>query len=79
MENKTINKRTMFNKDDSTQTAEILTIVLNNITQGMIVVGSDYAVLAFNKQFEELFRLQQGTVEVGRDFRDILKVWADVT
>jgi len=69
----------MFNKDDSTQTAEILTIVLNNITQGMIVVGSDYAVLAFNKQFEELFRLQQGTVEVGRDFRDILKVWADVT
>jgi diguanylate cyclase (GGDEF)-like protein len=69
----------MFNKDDSSQTAEMLTIVLNNITQGMIVVGSDYAVLAFNEQFEELFRLQQGTVEVGRDFREILKVWADVT
>jgi len=79
MENKTINERTMFNKDDSSQTAEMLTIVLNNISQGMVVVGSDYAVLAFNKQFEELFRLQQGTVEVGRDFRDILKVWADVT
>ena len=79
MENKTINERTMFNKDDSSQTAEMLTIVLNNITQGMVVVGSDYAVLAFNEQFEELFRLQQGTVEVGRDFRDILKVWADVT
>jgi len=79
MENKTTDRRTMFNKDDSSQTAEMLTIVLNNITQGMIVVGSDYAVLAFNEQFEELFRLQQGTVEVGRDFREILKVWADVT
>ena len=79
MKNKTINERTMFNKDDSSQTAEMLTIVLNNISQGMVVVGSDYAVLAFNKQFEELFRLQQGTVEVGSDFRDILKVWADVT
>ncbi len=79
MKNKTINERTMFNKEDSSQTAEMLTIVLNNITQGMVVVGSDYAVLAFNKQFEELFRLQQGTVEVGRDFRDILKRWADVT
>jgi len=79
MKNKTINERTMFNKDDSSQTEEMLTIVLNNISQGMVVVGSDYAVLAFNKQFEELFRLQQGTVEVGRDFRDILKVWADVT
>jgi diguanylate cyclase (GGDEF)-like protein len=69
----------LFNNYDGSQTAEILTIVLNNITQGMVVVGSDYAVLAFNKQFEELFRLPQGTVEVGRDFREILKVWADVT
>ncbi len=79
MENKTIVKRTLFNKDDSSQTAEMLTIVLDNITQGMVVVGSDYAVLAFNEQFEDLFRLQQGTVEVGCDFRDILKVWAEVT
>jgi len=79
MEHKTIDQRIMFNKDDSSQTAEMLTIVLNNITQGMVVVGSDYAVLAFNKQFEELFRLQQGTVEIGRDFRDILREWADVT
>ncbi len=45
----------------------------------MVVVGSDYTVLAFNKQLEELFGLQPGTVEVGCDFRDILKVWADVT
>src|SRR5208283_5856575 len=39
--------------------------------------GPDYVVLAFSKQLEELFRLPQGTVEVGRDFREILKVWAD--
>ncbi len=78
MENKTINKRTLFNRDGS-QTAEILTVVLNNIAQGMVVVGPDYAVLAFNKQLETLFGLQQGALEVGRDFRDVLKVWADVT
>ncbi len=77
MENEPGSKRTLFNKDDGSQTAEILTIVLNNITQGMVVVGADYAVLAFNKQFEDLFRLPGGTVVAGRDFRDILTVWAD--
>jgi diguanylate cyclase (GGDEF)-like protein/PAS domain S-box-containing protein len=79
MEDKTIVKRTFFNKDESSRTAEVLTIVLDNISQGMVVVGPDYAVLAFNKQFEDLFRLQQGIVEVGRDFRDIIKEWADAT
>jgi diguanylate cyclase (GGDEF)-like protein/PAS domain S-box-containing protein len=78
MENKTTHKRTLFINDGS-QTTEILTIVLNNITQGMVVVGPDYCVLAFNKQLETLFGLRQGTIEVGRDFRDILKIWADVT
>src|SRR5574337_1175495 len=78
MENKTGNKKTIFNKDGS-QTAEILTIVLNNITQGMVIVGPDYAVLAFNKQLEAFFGLPQGAIEVGRDFRDVLKVWADAT
>ena len=70
MKTKIINERTLFNKDGS-QTAEIFTTVLNNMTQGMVVVGPDYAVLAFNKQLEALFGLPQGTVEVGRDFRDI--------
>ncbi|HUI45410.1 MAG TPA: EAL domain-containing protein [Nitrospirota bacterium] len=78
MENKTIHKRTLFNKDSS-QTAEILTTVLDNITQGMVIVGPDYSVRAFNKQLETLLGLQQGTVEVGSDFRDTLKGWADVT
>ncbi len=79
MEDKPIEKSTLFDEEDSSKVAEILTIVLNNIKQGMVVVGQDYAVLAFNKQFEELFPLKQGTVKVGRDFRDILKAWADMT
>src|SRR5574340_1316379 len=78
MENQPANKRILFNKD-SAQTAETLDIVLDNITQGLVVVSSDYTVLAFNKQVEELFQLPQGTVEVGRDIRDILKVWTEVT
>jgi diguanylate cyclase (GGDEF)-like protein/PAS domain S-box-containing protein len=78
MKNKMLNERALFNEDGS-QTAEILTVVLNNITQGIVVVGPDYAVLAFNKRLEALLGLQQGVFEVGRDFRDILKVWADVT
>src|ERR1700690_741232 len=78
MENKTISNRTFFNIEGS-RTTEILTIVLNNITQGMVVVGSDYAVLAFNDQLEALFGLQEGTAAVGCDFRDILKEWAEVT
>ena len=78
MENKAINKRTLFNHDAS-QTAEILAIVLNNIRQGMVVVGPDYSVQAFNIQLEALLGLQQGTVEVGHDFRNILEAWADVT
>jgi diguanylate cyclase (GGDEF)-like protein/PAS domain S-box-containing protein len=68
----------LFNKDGA-QTAEILTIVLSNIAQGMVVVGPDHGVLAFNNQLEALFGLPQGTVEVGRDFRDIIRAWADVS
>ncbi len=78
MGNKTLSRRNLFNKDGA-QTAELLTIVLNNITQGMVVVGPNHDVLAFNNQLEALFGLQQGTIEVGRDFRDILRAWADVT
>ncbi len=79
MENQPTDKRILFNKDNGAQTAETLDIVLDNITQGMVVVRSDYAVLAFNKQVEELFQLPQGTVEVGRDIRDILNVWTEMT
>jgi diguanylate cyclase (GGDEF)-like protein len=79
MKDQRINERTCFARNDGDQAAELLDIVLENIKQGMIIVGPDYSVLAFNRQFEELLRLPQGTAEVGRDFRDILKVWAEVT
>ncbi len=79
MEDKAISKSTLLNKHENAQTADILTIVLNNITQGIVVVGPNYAVLAFNKQLETLFGLPQGTVEIGSDFREILKAWADAT
>lgn len=69
--------RTLFNENDSARTAEILSAVLDNIAQGIVVVRPDYSVLAFNKQLEGLLQLQQGTIEVGRDFREILKSWAD--
>jgi diguanylate cyclase (GGDEF)-like protein len=79
MENKRTNRRTLPNKNDSAQTGEILTIVLNNITQGMVVVGPDYAVLAFNKQLETLLGLPPGKVKRGSDFRDILRAWANTS
>jgi diguanylate cyclase (GGDEF)-like protein len=78
-DSKDSDERVFFKKDDNAQLAGILNIVLDNITQGLIVVGPDYAVLAFNRQFEKLFLLPPGTVEIGRDFREILKVWADVS
>ncbi len=79
MKNEPNSKRAYFRNDDSALTAELLTVVLSNISQGMVVAGPDYSVLAFNKQFEDLCRLHQGTVEPGRDFREILKIWAEVT
>ena len=79
MQNEPDNKRKFFKEDDGAQTAELLTLALNSITQGMVVVARDRSVLMFNRQFEELFRLPPGTVEVGRDFREVLTIWADMT
>ena len=79
MQNEPDNKRKFFKEDDCAQTAELLTLALNSITQGMVVVAPDRSVLMFNRQFEELFRLPPGTVEVGRDFREVLTIWADMT
>jgi diguanylate cyclase (GGDEF)-like protein len=79
MKDQRMNSRAFFRKDSSDQTGDLLDIVLDNIKQGVIVVGQDYEVLAFNRQFAELFRLPEGAVEVGRDFRDVLKVLIDVS
>jgi len=71
--------RNSYDKNYFPQQADVLNIVLDHITQGMVVVGPDYRTLAFNRHFEEMFRLPPGTVEVGVDFRDILRTWAKVT
>ena len=71
--------RELFDRNSFSQQSDVLNIVLDHITQGMVVVGPDYRMLAFNRYFEELFQLSPGTVEVGVDFRDILKIWAKET
>ncbi len=71
--------RESFDKNHFPQQADVLNIVLDHITQGMVVVGPDYRTLAFNRHFEVMFQLPPGSVEVGADFRDILKVWAAET
>jgi diguanylate cyclase (GGDEF)-like protein len=71
--------RNSYDKNHFPQQADVLNIVLDHITQGMVVVGPDYRTLAFNRHFEEMFQLPHGTVEVGVDFRDILRTWAATT
>jgi len=71
--------RRSFDPTTFSQQADVLNAVLDSVSQGIVVVGADYRVLAFNRNFEELFQLPPGTVDVGVDFRDMLKVWADVT
>lgn len=71
--------RKSFDKNYFPQQKNVLNIVLDNITQGMVVVGPDYRTIAFNRYFEEMFQLPAGSVEVGVDFREILRIWAAET
>jgi len=71
--------RQSFDRDHFLQQGDVLNIVLDHITQGMVVVGPDYRTLAFNRHFEAMFQMPPGTVEIGIDFRDILRVWAAET
>ena len=71
--------RKSFDKNHFPQQVDVLNIVLDHITQGMVVVGPDYRTLAFNRHFEEMFQLPPGAVEVGVDFRELLKIWAAET
>lgn len=68
-----------FDQDRFQQQADVLNIVLDHITQGIVVIGPDYRTLAFNRPFEEIFQLPARSVAVGADFRDILRVWAQET
>ena len=64
---------------DSTEQAEVLRVVLDNLAQGMAVLGPDQRVLASNRSFEELLGLLPGAVPVGADLREILSAWAKDT
>lgn len=61
------------------QPAEVLSIVLDHLVQGLVVVGPDFRLLAFNRTFEELFQLPPGTIQLGGDYRDVLRTWAAAT
>ncbi len=58
---------------------ELLAIVLEHLIQGLAVIGPDFRLLTFNRRFEAIFRLPPGTFEIGRDFREILRIWAECT
>lgn len=79
MKKKTGELRKSFDKNHFPEQTDVLNIVLDHIPQGMVVVGPDYRLLAFNRPFEEAFQLSPGSVEVGVDFRKLLKIWADET
>jgi len=57
----------------------MLRVVLDNLAQGMAVLGPDQRVLASNRSFEELLGLSPGAVPVGADLREILSAWAKAT
>ena len=63
----------------SGQSTEVLNIVLDHLVQGLVVVGPDFRLLAFNRKFEELFRLPEGSIQIGGDYRDGLRIWATDT
>lgn len=69
----------LFDHSMFARRSEVLDIVLDHIPQGVVVVGQDYRVLAFNRPVEELFRLPAGTFVVGCDFRQVIRVWVRET
>jgi len=67
MPGETGENRNYFDKAYFSQRTDVLNIVLDHVTHGMVVVGQDYRTLAFNRHFEEMFQLPLGSVEVGVD------------
>jgi diguanylate cyclase (GGDEF)-like protein/PAS domain S-box-containing protein len=59
--------------------AEVLNVVLDHTSQGMVVVGSNYRILAFNRGILEMFKFPAGLIEVGTDFRKVIRTWARET
>jgi diguanylate cyclase (GGDEF)-like protein len=69
----------LFDKTIFAERSDVLEVVLDHVPQGIVVVGRDYRVLAFNRPVVALFKLPAGTFRVGGDFRDIINIWASET
>jgi len=69
----------LYDKSIFAQRSEVLDIVLDHVPQGIVVVGPDYRLLAFNEPIVPLFKMTEGTFAVGSDFRDIINTWARET
>jgi diguanylate cyclase (GGDEF)-like protein len=70
---------TSFDKSTFAERPDVLDVVLDHIPQGIVVVGRDYKILAFNRPVDTLFNLPTGTFSIGGDFRNTIKIWADET
>lgn len=79
MKDESAENRKLFDKNHFPERVDVLNIVLDHIPQGMVVVGPDYRTLAFNRHFPAMFQLPPDAVEVGVDFRVLLKIWAETT
>ncbi len=66
----------MDSKNDS---SDVLTAVLDNIAQALVVIGPDFRVRAFYQRFVDLFQLPSKVFQVGIDFREVLRIWAAET
>lgn len=69
----------LYDKSAFAERSAVLDIVLDHVPQGIVVVGHDYRLLAFNKPIEPIFKLPPGTFVVGADFRGIINTWARET
>ncbi len=68
-----------FDKSRFYQPSDVLNIVLEHISHGLVVVGRDYRLLAFNRVMDSIFQLPEGTFEIGQDFRRVIETWARQT
>jgi PAS domain S-box-containing protein len=65
--------------DSKNESSDVLTAVLDNIAQAMVVIGPDFRVRAFNQRFINLFQLPAEAFQIGIDFREVLRIWAAET
>ena len=61
------------------QPADILDLILDIVPQGIVMVDSNYRTLAFNRPMFDIFCFPAGTLYVGKDFRDVIRDWAQHT